>query len=50
MEAISLPDHPFALGVQWHPEWHSRDDALSRALFDGFVAACQHHAQVREAV
>ncbi|WMC11205.1 gamma-glutamyl-gamma-aminobutyrate hydrolase [Oceanimonas pelagia] len=50
VEAISLPDHPFALGVQWHPEWHSRDNALSRALFDGLVAACRDHARAREAV
>ena len=21
IEAIALPDHPFAVGVQWHPEW-----------------------------
>jgi len=21
IEAIELPHHPFALGVQWHPEW-----------------------------
>lgn len=45
IEAISLADHPFALGVQWHPEWQSRDNGLSRALFDGFVEACRryHH-------
>ncbi|WP_198650204.1 gamma-glutamyl-gamma-aminobutyrate hydrolase [Oceanimonas marisflavi] len=50
VEAISLVNHPFALGVQWHPEWHSRDNALSRSLFDGFVAACRDHARAREAV
>ncbi|VEC76815.1 gamma-glutamyl-gamma-aminobutyrate hydrolase [Raoultella ornithinolytica] len=21
-EAVSVNDHPFALGVQWHPEWN----------------------------
>ncbi|MCC4264565.1 gamma-glutamyl-gamma-aminobutyrate hydrolase [Oceanimonas baumannii] len=50
VEAISLPDHPFALGVQWHPEWQSRDNALSRALFDGFVAACRDYAGHRSSV
>ena len=43
VEAISLLDHPFALGVQWHPEWQSRDSGLSRALFDGFIAACRRY-------
>ena len=43
VEAISLLNHPFALGVQWHPEWQSRDRALSRALFDGFIAACRRY-------
>ncbi len=36
VEGIELPDHPFALGVQWHPErifWHDRTQfALFRAL------------------
>jgi gamma-glutamyl-gamma-aminobutyrate hydrolase len=49
IEAISLTDQPFALGVQWHPEWLSRDNALSRALFDGFAEACRHYRAAREA-
>lgn len=40
-EAVSVTDHPFALGVQWHPEWHSSEYALSRMLFEGFITACQ---------
>ncbi|MBR9857047.1 MAG: gamma-glutamyl-gamma-aminobutyrate hydrolase [Gammaproteobacteria bacterium] len=48
VEAISLLDHPFALGVQWHPEWQSRNNPLSRALFDGFVEACRDY-QARQA-
>ncbi|MDV2856246.1 gamma-glutamyl-gamma-aminobutyrate hydrolase [Oceanimonas sp. CAM02] len=47
VEAISLVNHPFALGVQWHPEWQSRENPLSRALFDGFVAACHDYAGQR---
>jgi putative glutamine amidotransferase len=38
VEGIELPDHPFGLAVQWHPEWltaHSR----MRALFAAFAAA-----------
>ena len=48
VEAVSVNDHPFALGVQWHPEWNSSEYALSRMLFDGFITACQgHHAEKR---
>jgi gamma-glutamyl-gamma-aminobutyrate hydrolase len=42
-EAVSVNDHPFALGVQWHPEWNSSEYALSRMLFEGFITACQPH-------
>lgn len=40
IEAVSLrqPDG-FLLGVQWHPEWRWREDALSRAIFAAFGAA-----------
>lgn len=41
VEAVSVHDHPFALGVQWHPEWNSDEYALSRLLFEGFITACQ---------
>ena len=43
VEAVSVHDHPFALGVQWHPEWNSSEYALSRMLFEGFITACQSH-------
>lgn len=34
IEAITLPDHPFAWGVQWHPE------LLGGPLFEALVRAC----------
>ncbi len=45
LEAFEMPDHPFALGVQWHPERPemSADPthaAASARLFEAFVAAC----------
>ncbi|WP_034460102.1 gamma-glutamyl-gamma-aminobutyrate hydrolase [Buttiauxella noackiae] len=43
VEAISVHDHPFALGVQWHPEWNSSEYALSRLLLEGFINACQNY-------
>jgi len=34
VEAIEWPDHPFALGVQWHPEWSvsPHDDEVMQAF------------------
>ncbi len=39
-EAVSLKQpRGFLLGVQWHPEWRWAEDALGRAIFQGFGAA-----------
>lgn len=38
LEAIELPDHPFGLAVQWHPE-RLQERAPMRALFRAFVHA-----------
>src|SRR5215510_12731870 len=38
VEAIELPDHPFGLAVQWHPEWLT-DQERTRNLFKKFVDA-----------
>ena len=38
VEAIELPDHPFGLAVQWHPEWLT-DQGSTRNLFRKFVEA-----------
>lgn len=49
VEAVSVKDHPYALGVQWHPEWKSSEYALSRLLLEGFITACQqHHAEKQQ--
>lgn len=37
IEAIELPGHPFAVGVQWHPENLLQDDPAMLALFTGLV-------------
>jgi putative glutamine amidotransferase len=39
IEAVEMTQHPFALGVQWHPENLVQDDPLMRSLFEGFVEA-----------
>ncbi len=43
IEAVHAPDHPFLLGVQFHPEIYNAcaDDDHSRAIFEAFVAACR---------
>lgn len=38
VEAVELPDHPFGLAVQWHPEWLT-DQESTRNLFKKFVEA-----------
>ena len=38
VEAIELPEHPFGLAVQWHPEWLT-DQEPTRNLFRNFVRA-----------
>lgn len=37
IEAVEVTDHPFALGVQWHPENLIRVTPAMRALFAHFV-------------
>jgi gamma-glutamyl-gamma-aminobutyrate hydrolase PuuD len=40
VEAVELPDHPFGLAVQWHPEWLT-DQRASASLFKAFVDAAR---------
>ncbi|WP_019671901.1 gamma-glutamyl-gamma-aminobutyrate hydrolase [Psychrobacter lutiphocae] len=44
IEAISLPKHPFLLGVQWHPEADYAKDEMSKYLFSGLI---KHAKQAR---
>ncbi len=41
VEALELKEHPFCIGVQWHPEHMSKKDALEQKLFDEFVKNCK---------
>ena len=43
VEAVELPDHPFYVGVQFHPEFKSRPNA-AHPLFRAFVRAARMRA------
>jgi putative glutamine amidotransferase len=38
-EAVEAPDHPWCLGVQWHPEITAAADPVQQSLFRSFVLA-----------
>jgi putative glutamine amidotransferase len=38
VEVVEIPDHPFGIAVQWHPEWLTDQQPMSR-LFSAFVEA-----------
>ncbi len=41
VEAIEVRGHPFAIGVQWHPESLAPTDPAMQRLFDAFVRAAR---------
>jgi CTP synthase len=47
VEIIELPDHPFYIGAQFHPEFQSKPN-FPHPLFAGFVAAALEHARKTE--
>ena len=44
IEGLVLEDHPFALGVQWHPEMQVADDPLQRRLFSALIEQARRGA------
>ena len=40
IEGIEMPDLPFVLGIQWHPESLSDRYPAHQRIFDAFVTAC----------
>ena len=45
IEATEAADHPFWLGVQWHPEFLYRKDVLQKRLFSAFIKAARDNTQ-----
>jgi putative glutamine amidotransferase len=44
VEAVEMAGHPFALGVQWHPEWLVGRHSHARALFAALREAAMKRA------
>ena len=47
IEAVRAGSVPFAIGVQWHPEFRVMQNPVSRALFAAFGDACRARAAGR---
>jgi putative glutamine amidotransferase len=47
IEAVEMPDHPWLIGVQWHPELTAIDDPSQQKLFDGLVEAAAKRMKKR---
>lgn len=43
IEGIEVPEHPFMVGVQWHPEALAVTDENTRVLFEQFIAAARDY-------
>jgi len=41
IEGLEIPDHPFCVGVQWHPEAMVESHPVMRRLFEGLIEAAQ---------
>ena len=47
VEIVELPDHPWAVGCQFHPEFKSRPNQ-SHPLFKGFISAALEKLERKE--
>jgi putative glutamine amidotransferase len=45
VEALELPELPFAVGVQWHPEAVGRHEPRHLALYRGLVEAARERVR-----
>ncbi len=45
IEAVEKTNHPFCVGVQWHPEFETSD--ADRKIFEAFVEAAKEHKNLK---
>lgn len=45
IEAMEMPEHPWLIAVQWHPEITAAEDPDQQRLFEAFVTAARHAQQ-----
>ncbi len=50
VEAVEMPDHPWLVAVQWHPEVTAAKDETQQALFDELVEQAKVRKQAKLAV
>jgi putative glutamine amidotransferase len=49
VEAIEIPGHRFALGVQWHPEWlYDQQPEMARLFVELIEAASTDRQRIHE--
>jgi putative glutamine amidotransferase len=48
IEAVTLPNARFIVGVQWHPEFCFAEDPFAKKLFAAFGDACREYAALRQ--
>ena len=46
LEGVENPDHPFAIGVQWHPE-RTPNSIPTQKIFSSFVSAARNYREGR---
>ncbi|MCL4303279.1 MAG: gamma-glutamyl-gamma-aminobutyrate hydrolase family protein [Anaerolineae bacterium] len=47
IEAVEMPNHPWLIAVQWHPESLAATDPAHQKIFDALVEAAARQAQQR---
>ena len=47
IEAIEMPDHPWMIALQWHPELKAASDPLQQRIFDAIVEKARGKRKVK---